>query len=127
MSLDLDLLEAEARAQQQLRERIAELYSEIDPDTRLTSLPGLGEFLAAAITAFIAEPGRFRNVDEVVALSGLCPRKKSSAGSETANQPLTKHRDPTLRSCLYVGSMFPACAPAGITGCVRWESSWPAA
>lgn len=104
VNLDLDLLEAEERAQQALRERIAELYGEVDPETRLTTLPGLGEFLAAAITAFIAEPGRFRNADELVALSGLCPRKKSSAGSDTANQPLTKHGDPTLRSCLYVAA-----------------------
>lgn len=104
VNLDLGLLEAEDRAQQALRERIAELYGEVDPETRLTTIPGLGEFLAAAITAFIAEPGRFRNADELVALSGLCPRKKSSAGSDTANQPLTKHGDPTLRSCLYVAA-----------------------
>jgi transposase len=104
VNLDLDLLAAEAAAQQELRERIAELYSEVDPDTRLTTLPGLGDFLAAAVTAFIAEPGRFRNADEVVALSGLCPRQKSSAGSDTANQPLTKQGDPTLRSCLYVAA-----------------------
>lgn len=104
VNLDLDLLEAEERAQQELRERIAELYGEVDPGTRLTTMPGLGDFLGAAITAFIGEPGRFRNADEVVALSGLCPRKKSSAGSETANQALTKHGDPTLRGCLYVAA-----------------------
>ncbi len=104
VNLDLDLLEAEERAQKELRERIAELYGEVDPQTRLTTMPGLGDFLAAAITAFIGEPDRFRNADEVVALSGLCPRKKSSAGSDTANQPLTKHGDPTLRGCLYVAA-----------------------
>jgi len=104
VNLDLDLLEAEEHAQEQLRERIAELYSEVDPETLLTTVSGLGEFLAAAITAFIAEPGRFHNADQVVALSGLCARKKSSAGSDSANQPLTKHGDPTLRSCLYVAA-----------------------
>jgi transposase len=104
VNLDLDLLEAEERAQKELRERIAELYGEVDPQTRLTTMPGLGDFLAAAITAFIGEPDRFRKADEVVALSGLCPRKKSSAGSDTANQPLTKHGDPTLRGCLYVAA-----------------------
>lgn len=104
VNLDLDLLEAEERAQQELRERIAELYGEVDPETRLTTMPGLGDFLAATITAFIGEPGRFDNADEIVAFSGLCPRKKSSAGSDTANQSLTKHGDPTLRSCLYVAA-----------------------
>jgi transposase len=101
---DLDLLEAEERSQQALRERIAEIYGEVDPSCRLSTIPGLGDFLAAAITAFIGEPGRFQNANEVVALSGLCPRKKSSAGIDTANQPITQHGDPTLRGCLYVAA-----------------------
>ena len=104
VNLDLDLLEAEERAQHELRERIAELYGEVEPQTLLTSMPGLGDFLAAAITAFVAEPDRLGNADEAVALSGLCPRKKSSAGSDTANQPLTKQGDPTLRGCLYLAA-----------------------
>jgi transposase len=73
---DLDLLEAEERSQRMLRERIAELYGELDPDGRLTTVPGLGDFLAAAITAFIGEPGRGWNVAQAVALSGRCPRLK---------------------------------------------------
>lgn len=101
---DLTLLEAEERSRQALHERLAELYTEIDPEQRLLTIPGLGEFLAATITAYIGEPGRGRTSDQAVAHSGLCPRKKSSAGSDTPNQPLTKHGDPTLRSCLYVAA-----------------------
>jgi transposase len=101
---DLDLLEAEEKSQQALRERIGELYGELDPSTRLTSLPGLGDYLAAAITAFIGEPRRFANADQVVALSGLCVRLKSSAGTDTANQPLTQHGDPVLRGCAYLAA-----------------------
>jgi hypothetical protein len=104
LNQDLDLLEAEARSQQALRERIAELYGELDPSTRLTSVPGLGDYLAAAITAFIGEPGRFTSADQVVALSGLCARLKSSAGTDTANQPLTQHGDPVLRGCAYLAA-----------------------
>jgi transposase len=104
VSQELDLLEAEERSQQALRVRIAELYAEMDPECRLLSMPGLGEFFAAAITAFIGEPGRYQRADQVVALAGLCPRKKSSAGRETTNQPLTQHGDRTLRSCLYVAA-----------------------
>lgn len=104
LNQDLDLLEAEERSQQALRERSAELYGELDPETRLTSIPGLGDFLAAAITAFIGEPGRFRSADEVVALSGLCPRLRSSAGTDTPNQPLTQHGDPVLRGCAYLAA-----------------------
>jgi len=104
LNQDLDLLEAEERSQQALRERIAELYGELDPSTRLTSVPGLGDYLAATITAFIGEPGRFTNADQVVALSGLCARLKSSAGTDAANQPLTQHGDPVLRGCAYLAA-----------------------
>ena len=101
---DLDLLEAEERSQQAIRERMAELYHEIDPECRLLTMPGLGEFLAATITAFIGEPGRYSSADQVVALAGLHPRKRSSAGTDKAGQPLSRHGDPTLRSCLYVAA-----------------------
>lgn len=101
---DLDLLEAAERSQQAIRERMAELYAEVDPAARLQSVPGLGDFLAAVVTGFIGEPGRFQSGDQVVAFSGLCPRKKRSGGVDTPNQPLTQHGDPTLRSCLYVAA-----------------------
>jgi transposase len=101
---ELNLLEAEEKSQQAIRERIAEIYSDVDPDCRLLSVIGLGDFLAAAVTAFIGEPRRWQSADQLVALAGLCPRKKSSAGSDTPNQPLTRHGDPTLRSCLFVAA-----------------------
>jgi transposase len=104
LNQDLDLLEAEEKSQQALRERIAELYGELDPATRVTSVPGLGDYLAAAITAYIGEPGRFTNADQAVALSGLCARLKSSAGTDTANQPLTQQGDPVLRGCAYLAA-----------------------
>lgn len=101
---DLNLLEAEERSKQALKDRIAELYSEVDPELRLQSLPGLGEVLAASITAFIGERGRFTNANQVVALAGLNPRKKASAGTEKAGQSLSRHGDPTLRGVLYVAA-----------------------
>lgn len=101
---DLNLLDAEEKSQQAIRERMAEIYGDVDPDCRLLSMPGLGDFLAATITAFIGEKGRWQSADQLVALAGLCPRKKSSAGTDTPNQPLTRHGDPTLRSCLYVAA-----------------------
>jgi transposase len=101
---DLDLLEAEERSQQAIRERMAEIYSEVDPECRLLTVPGIGDFLAATITSFVGEPGRFQSGNEAVSHAGLCPRKKSSGGTETANQRLTHHGDPTLRSCLYVAA-----------------------
>lgn len=101
VTIDLDLLEAEQRAQATIHQRVAELYAELDPRTQLTSIPGLGDFLGAAVTAFIGNVHRFRSADEVVALAGLCPRLHSTAGRDRPGQPLTKHGDPTIRGCLY--------------------------
>jgi transposase len=101
---DLDLLEAEERSQQAIRERMAEIYSELDPSCLLLSVPGIGDFFAATITAFIGEPGRFRSSNQAVAFAGLCPRKKNSGGVDTPNQRLTQAGDPTLRSVLYVAA-----------------------
>lgn len=101
VAIDLDLLEAEERAQSTIRQRVAELYAELDPEARLTSMPGLGDFFGAAVTAFIGDVRRFRCADEIVALTGLCPRQHSTAGRDRPNQPMTKHGDPTIRGCLY--------------------------
>jgi transposase len=100
----LDLLEDLERRQEALRERIAELYAEVDPTHRLEHVPGLGYFLAAALTSAIGDVRRWGSADSLVAASGLVPRKKASSGHEKANQPLTKRGDPQLRCWLYVSA-----------------------
>jgi transposase len=101
---DLDLLEALEKRQETLRERIEELYCEVDPQRLLESVPGLGYFLAAALTSVIGDPQRWPSADQLVAASGLVPRKKASSGKEKANQPLTKRGDPQFRCWLYVAA-----------------------
>jgi transposase len=101
---ELDLLEDLERRQRALRERIAELYAEVDPAHLLENVPGLGYFLAAALTSAIGDVQRWRSADSLVAASGLVPRKKASSGHEKANQPLTKRGDPQLRCWLYVSA-----------------------
>ncbi len=101
---ELDGLEAIEQRRQVLLERIEELYSEVDPTHRLESIPGLGGFLGAAFTSAIGDVGRWRGADQLVAASGLVPRKKASSGREKANQQLTKQGDPMLRCWLYVAA-----------------------
>jgi transposase len=101
---ELDLLENLEHRQQVLRERIEELYGEVDPAHRLEHVPGLGYFLAAALTSAIGDVRRWGSADSLVAASGLVPRKKASSGHEKAHQPLTKRGDPQLRCWLYVAA-----------------------
>ena len=101
---ELDLLEALEKRQVALRERIDELYSEVDPSRHLEQVPGLGFFFAAALTAAIGDPQRWQNADQVVAAAGLVPRKRASSGKEKAHQPITKKGNPQLRCWLYVAA-----------------------
>jgi transposase len=101
---ELDGLEAIERRREMLMERIEELYTGVDPAHRLESVPGLGGFLGAALTSAVGDVGRWSGADQLVASSGLVPRKRASSGREKANQRLTKYGDPMLRSWLYVAA-----------------------
>ena len=87
--------------------RIAELYTEIDPEQRLKQIPGLGEFLSAALTAHIGDVSRFPNTKALISYAGLAPRVKESAGHTKPGQGITKHGSPYLRAWAYLGA---ACA-----------------
>ncbi len=109
VNLQLDELERLEELSERLDERIAELYGEVDPEQRLRGIGGLGEFLAAAITACIGMDvrRRFPTTKHLVSFAGLAPRVKSSAGHTKPGQGITKRGDPFLRAWAYLGA---ACA-----------------
>lgn len=104
IGLQLDEIEALEKQITQLDGRIAELYGEVDPDQRLLRQPGLGEFLAAAITAVIGDVRRFPSAKHLISYSGLAPRVKASGGQAKTRQGITKHGSPYLRAWAYVAA-----------------------
>lgn len=104
VGLQLDEIEALEKQITQLDGRIAELYGEVDPEQRLLQQPGLGEFLAASITAVIGDVRRFPSAKHLISYSGLAPRVKSSGGQTKARQGITKHGNPYLRAWAYVAA-----------------------
>ena len=98
---ELEMLECQV---ERLDQRIAELYSEVDPEQRLMQIPGLGEFLAAALTAHIGDIERFPNTKAPISYAGLAPRVKSSAGRTKSGQMITKKGSPFLRAWAYLGA-----------------------
>jgi len=106
-SVQLDELEALECQVERLDARIAELYTEIDPEQRLKQVPGLGEFLSATITAHIGDVTRFASSKALVSYADLAPRVKESAGHTKTGQAITKHGSPYLRAWAYLGA---ACA-----------------
>jgi transposase len=101
---ELDLLDSLEKHVEELKERIDELYCEVDRERLLESVPGIGCYLAACFTSVIGDIERWRNADCLVAASGLIPRKKASSGREVANQQLTKQGNPQFRCWLYVAA-----------------------
>jgi len=100
----LDSLEMLERQQAQLAERIDELYTAVDPQHRLESVPGLGPILAASIHSVIGDIARWPSADRLLSYSGLVPRKRRTGQQDKPNQPLTKHGNAQLRCWLYVAS-----------------------
>lgn len=107
MNVQLDELEALEHQVERLDARIAELYTEIDPEEQLKQIPGIGEFPAAALTAHIGDVSRFPDSKALISYAGLAPRVKESAGHTKPGQGITKHGSPFLRAWAYLGA---ACA-----------------
>jgi len=104
VGVQLDELEMLELQVDRLDHRIAELYSEVDPDQKLMQIPGIGEFLAAALTASIGDVSRFPSTKHLVSWAGLAPRVKSSAGRTKTGQAITKKGSPFLRAWAYLGA-----------------------
>jgi len=104
VGLGLDEIEVLEKHSTQLDGRIAELYGEVDPEQRLLQMPGLGEYLAAAITAVVGDIRRFPSAKHLISYSGLAPRVKSSGGQTKARQGITKHGSPYLRAWAYLAA-----------------------
>lgn len=104
VGLQLDEIEALEKQIAQLDGRIAELYGEIDPTQSLLAVSGLGEFLAAAITALIGDVRRFPSAKHLISYAGLAPRVKSSGGRAKTRQGITKHGNPYLRAWAYLAA-----------------------
>lgn len=102
--VQLDELETLEEQTARLDERIAELYGEVDPEQRLLSIPGLGEFLAAAITAHVGDVSRFPSTKHLISYAGLDPRVYHTAGHSAPGQVISKHGSPFLRAWAYLGA-----------------------
>lgn len=83
-----------------LDERIATLYEQVDPKGIVASAPGVGPVLSAAIAGRIGDPHRFTSLAAVRAYSGLVP-KTSQSGLSSNQSGLTKAGDALLRESLF--------------------------
>ena len=86
-----------------LEERIAVYYKQADPQQILTTIPGVGQVLAAQIVGRLGDIDRFSTLSSVRSYSGLVPRC-SSSGLVGATGGLSKKGDSCLREAICIAA-----------------------
>ena len=86
-----------------LEERIAILLEEADPETIVTSAPGVGAVTGAQILARLGDPNRFRTLAGVRSFSGLVPSLNAS-GVSGRHGPPTRRGDAALREAIFIAA-----------------------
>jgi transposase len=87
----------------ELDERVAALMAKLDPAGIITSAPGVGTVLAAAILGRLGDPNRFRSLAGARAFSGLVPSLDASGITGMHGGP-TKRGDAVLREALFLAA-----------------------
>jgi transposase len=70
----------------------------------VSSIPGIGENLAAIFVSEIGNIERFRNIKALTAFAGLDPRIRQSGVTLARNTRLTKRGSPYLRRALFIAA-----------------------
>jgi transposase len=96
----LDVIAGEIRA---LSRTIEETVKDTPEVARLTTVPGIGKYLAALIYWEIGDINRFPSAAKLVSYCGLGPRVHSSGG-RTVHGPITKEGNKFLRWALVEAS-----------------------
>lgn len=78
----------------------------VDTEKRalLTTIPGVGDTLAATIISEVGDIERFRNVKSLIAFAGLDPKVRQSGTSLNRNSKITKRGSPYLRRATYIAA-----------------------
>ncbi|HGL6719749.1 IS110 family transposase [Burkholderia contaminans] len=87
----------------QLRQQIESIASADDAATRLTSVPGIGQLTATAITAFAGTGTQFKSGRHLAAWLGLVPKEFSTGGKQCL-LGISKRGNPYLRKLLVHGA-----------------------
>lgn len=92
----------------QLRHQIESIASADDTAVRLTSVPGIGQLTATAITAFAGTGTQFKSGRHLAAWLGLVPKEFSTGGKQRL-LGISKRGNPYLRKLLVHGARACVC------------------
>lgn len=86
-----------------LEKQLKDWHRTSEASRRLATIPGIGQIIATALAATVADPIAFQSGRAFAAWLGLTPRSNSSGGKER-NGRITKAGDRHLRTLLVVGA-----------------------
>jgi transposase len=92
----------------QLRRQIEAIASAAAAATRFTSVPGIGQLTATAITAFAGSGTQFRSGRRFAAWLGLVPKEFSTGGKQRL-LGISKRGNPYLRKLLCMAPVHVSC------------------
>ncbi|SCC79496.1 IS110 family transposase [Saliniramus fredricksonii] len=87
-----------------LERRIERLYSELQPDDVLRTIPGVGQRLAPVLAGVIHDAGRFRSERHLRGFCGLFPRRADSGGAERPGQKITASGNDRIKRALMLAA-----------------------
>ncbi len=90
VALEIDIVVSKLAAIAALERRIAALYDELDPNSLLKSIPGVGQHLAPTILNILHTVQRFRSERHIRGFRGLFPKRAASGGDERLGQQITQ-------------------------------------
>ena len=86
----------------EIENKISELYSHFN--TPLTTIPGIGPTLAAAILSEIGDISRFSSATKLAAFAGIDPTVKQSGEFTATHNHMSKRGSPYLRRAIWQAS-----------------------
>jgi hypothetical protein len=112
--LDFELLQAEAKREQELLDFLTEqhhhlliktvrpLYRQLHPSRHLETIPGVGQDGAAVYVSYIGDPKRFGNLRAHRGWSGMVPNSKQSAQSQSLGLKITQAGPSLIKKFAYL-------------------------
>jgi transposase len=104
VALEIDIMVSKMAAVASLEQRIAALYEELDPQSLLKGIPGVGQHLAPIILGVLHTPERFHSERHVRGFCGLFPKRADSGGTERSGQQITQGGNNRVKRALMLAA-----------------------
>jgi transposase len=104
IAIEVDVVLAHLGALAELERRIDALYSELQPNDVLRTIPGVGQHLAPVLLGVLHTAERFHSERHIRGFCGLFPRRADSGGTEKPGQTITQGGNDRIKRALMLAA-----------------------